>query len=73
MKLPGSSAILKYPPLMTEADRIRELLAQKPGLKTLQIAAELGLERSQAATALKSLEARLLRKKFPDAIRFGHK
>jgi very-short-patch-repair endonuclease/KaiC/GvpD/RAD55 family RecA-like ATPase len=40
---------------MTEADRIRELLSRKPGLKTLQIAAELGLERSQAAAALKSL------------------
>ena len=40
---------------MTEADRIRELLSQKPGLKTLQIAAELGLERSQTATELKNL------------------
>jgi len=40
---------------MTDADRIRELLSQKPGLRAFQIAAELGLDRTQASAALRSL------------------
>lgn len=37
---------------MSHTDRIRQLLRQKPGLKAQQIAAELGLERSEVAATL---------------------
>jgi very-short-patch-repair endonuclease len=40
---------------MSHADRIRQLLFQKPGLKAQQIADELRLDRSQVATALHRL------------------
>jgi very-short-patch-repair endonuclease len=41
---------------MSPVDRIQQLLTQKPGLKAQQIADELGLERSQVAAALHSLQ-----------------
>ena len=37
---------------MAQLDRIRQLLAGKPGLKAQQIAEELGLERTQVVSAL---------------------
>ncbi len=40
---------------MQDAETIRQLLANKPGLKAQQIAAELGLERSQVVTILHSV------------------
>jgi very-short-patch-repair endonuclease len=40
---------------MSLTDRIQELLSQRPGLKAQQIANELGLDRSQVATALHGL------------------
>jgi very-short-patch-repair endonuclease len=40
---------------MSEAEKIRELLQQRPGLKAQQIATELGLERPQVAEALHKL------------------
>ena len=40
---------------MSHTDRIRQLLAQKPGLKAQQIANELGLDRSQVVTSLHGL------------------
>ncbi len=42
---------------MTDADRIQELLTQKPGLRAVQIAAELGLDRIDVAAALKGMQA----------------
>src|SRR5258708_6041806 len=40
---------------MTDADRIRDLLSQKPGLRAFQIAAELGFDRTHTAAALKNM------------------
>jgi very-short-patch-repair endonuclease len=40
---------------MSNADRIQQLLSQKPGLKTQQIAEELGLDRPEVASTLDSL------------------
>lgn len=42
-------------PLMSHADRIQELLVQKPGLRAQQIATELGLERSEVSATLHGL------------------
>jgi very-short-patch-repair endonuclease len=40
---------------MSPTDRILQLLAEKPGLRTQQIAAELGMDRPQTAALLESL------------------
>jgi very-short-patch-repair endonuclease len=42
---------------MSDKQRIQQLLNARPGLKAQQIAAELGLEKSQVATALHAFEA----------------
>ncbi|HYW45581.1 MAG TPA: AAA domain-containing protein [Bryobacteraceae bacterium] len=41
---------------MSHADRIQQLLSRTPGLKAQQIAAELGLDRSQVVTLLHGLQ-----------------
>src|SRR5690242_3561696 len=47
--------ITACPLAMSNADRIQQLLSERPGLKAQQIASELGLERSHVAAALQDL------------------